>query len=107
MTPRSLIEAASFVEFGLVEILARIARVRPQELDRRLALGAGPVAAGRVFGDVAEQRGEPAAKTRPDFGWACGVFRHGLSPNVGGGDPAIQAARHRASRLMTSEASFK
>ena len=97
-----------FVEFGLVEIPSRIARIGPQEFDRRLALAARALAGRGLLADVAEQRGEPAAEAGSGFRWTSGVIRHGLYlPVMSGGEGRLTPPANARSRWMTSEASFR
>ena len=81
-----------FVEFVVAERFARVARVRPQEFDRRAARAAA--AGGRLVAGVADQRGEAAAEARAMFGVAGGFVGHFILHEPG----APQAARQRPSR---------
>ena len=85
------------LEFGVVEALARIARVRAQELDRRLAGAARERDSLRFVRRGAEQSGEPAPETGPLFG-AGGVFRHRFRAPDRCRRSRAHAARHRPSR---------
>jgi len=60
------------------EALARVARVRAQELDRHLAGAARPLDDGAVVADVADQRGEAAPEA--EFGR---FFGHGSPSSAG------------------------
>ncbi|CAM5215651.1 hypothetical protein BTHI11S_03443 [Bosea thiooxidans] len=86
------------VEIVLAEGPARIARARPQELDRHPALPAGPLDRTDLLADIADQRRQTTSKTgTPLFLGHC----HPLQTFL-----LVQAAARRArSRLITSEAS--
>ena len=56
-----------FLELGFVEILARIARIGPQELDRHETLASQPVDCRGFGAGIADQRRQSAPKPRPCF----------------------------------------
>ena len=85
-----------FIEFGVVKPPAGVARVRAQELDRRLSDPARRSEGGRVLPRRAEERGKASSQTRARFGSLSFVGHESLVSLAL--VERFQAARQRPSR---------
>ena len=65
-----------FIEFGLREGAARIARIRFEKLDRHAALAARAFEHGGFIADIADQCGKPAAEPRSFVVCHCRLLCH-------------------------------